>query len=39
MVKTIPLGLVSLLLELDVPVFVRGNGTDVSIQPQIGLAF
>ena len=38
-VKTIPLGLVSLLLELDVPIFVRSNGTDVSIQPQIGVAF
>ena len=38
-VKTFPLGLVSLLLELDVPVFVRANGTDVSIQPQIGVAF
>ena len=38
-VKTIPMGLVSLLLELDVPVFFRSYGTDVTIQPQIGVAF
>ena len=38
-VKTIPVGLVSLLLELDVPVFVHPTGTDLSIQPQIGVAF
>ena len=38
-VKTIPLGLVSLLLELDLPIFFRSNGTELTIQPQIGVAF
>lgn len=36
-VKTIPLGLVSLLLDLEVPIFVRSYETEPSIHPKSAL--
>jgi hypothetical protein len=38
-VKTVPLGRVSLLFELDFPIFIRETQTTFTLQPQIGTAF